>query len=78
MWPSGESEDQSVQKLTGADEIEDEAEKIHFILSCIVNSVKEGGSVLIPSGRFGVIFALLEHICDFLGSLNMKVHMDQV
>ncbi|KAF3337374.1 integrator complex subunit 9 [Carex littledalei] len=70
---SGESEDQSVQKLTGADEIEDEAEKMHFILSCIVDSVKEGGSVLIPSGRFGVIFALLEHICDFLSSLNMKV-----
>ncbi|XP_078169753.1 integrator complex subunit isoform X3 [Carex rostrata] len=70
---SGESEDLSVPKLIGADEIEDEAEKIHFILSCIVDSVKEGGSVLIPSGRFGVIFALLEHIGDFLGSLNLKV-----
>lgn len=66
-----------MKELTGADEIEDEADKMRFICSCIVDSVKEGGSVLIPSGRFGVVFPLLEHICDFLGPLKMKVHMDK-
>jgi integrator complex subunit 9 len=66
-----------LDELTAADEIE-EADKMHFICSCIVDSVKEGGSVLIPSGRLGVVLPLLEHICDFLGSFKMKVYMDKL
>ncbi|KAJ3708642.1 hypothetical protein LUZ61_012347 [Rhynchospora tenuis] len=70
---SGESEDQSVDELSGGDELEAESDKMHFICSCIIDSVKDGGSVLIPSGRFGVVFPLLEHICNSFGRLNMKV-----
>ncbi|KAJ4810057.1 Integrator complex subunit 9 [Rhynchospora pubera] len=70
---SGESEDCSMDELSGNDELEAENEKMHFICSCIVDSVKKGGSALIPSGRFGVVLPLLEHICNLFDSLNMKV-----
>ncbi|KAL2461152.1 cleavage and polyadenylation specificity factor 73 kDa subunit-II [Abeliophyllum distichum] len=50
-----------------------EMEKLDFICSCSMNSVKAGGSVLIPVGRVGIILQLLERIALCLESQNLKV-----
>ncbi|XP_047336379.1 integrator complex subunit 9 homolog [Impatiens glandulifera] len=51
----------------------EEMEKIVFICSCAVDSVKAGGSVLIPIGRVGIILQILEHMSISLESSNLKV-----
>ncbi|CAM8932568.1 unnamed protein product [Rhodiola kirilowii] len=51
----------------------EEIEKVAFICSCIVESVRFGGSVLIPIGRLGHILLLLEQISTFLESSDIKV-----
>lgn len=48
-------------------------EKLDFICSCAIDSVKAGGSVLIPVNRVGVILQLLEQIVVFLESSSLKV-----
>ncbi|KAJ3669342.1 hypothetical protein LUZ60_011292 [Juncus effusus] len=70
---SEENEDGMMENLTGTDEIQEEREKMQFISSCIVESVRAGGSVLIPLFRLGIILPLLEHISDSLDSFNIKV-----
>lgn len=52
----------SVKSLLATDESQEEMEKLAFICSCIVESLRSGGSVLIPFGRPGLILLLLEQI----------------
>ncbi|MQM15461.1 hypothetical protein Taro_048409 [Colocasia esculenta] len=58
-----------------ADNIEtsSELEKLDFICSCAIDTVRGGGSVLIPIGRLGIILQLLEKISEFLESSKLKV-----
>ncbi|KAK1319874.1 hypothetical protein QJS10_CPB04g00376 [Acorus calamus] len=59
--------------LTGNDEISEELDKLSFISSCVMNCSREGGSVLIPIGRLGIVLQLLELISMALESLNLKI-----
>ncbi|KAK1284517.1 hypothetical protein QJS10_CPB21g00487 [Acorus calamus] len=61
--------------LTGNDEISEELDKLSFISSCVMNCSREGGSVLIPIGRLGIVLQLLELISMALASLNLKIPM---
>ncbi|CAA2980364.1 Hypothetical predicted protein [Olea europaea subsp. europaea] len=49
-----------------------EMEKLDFICSCSMDSIKAGGSVLIPVGRIGMVLQLLERIALCLESQNLK------
>ncbi|KAL3829784.1 hypothetical protein ACJIZ3_018586 [Penstemon smallii] len=59
--------------LLNNDEYMEEIEKLDFICSCSMDSVKSRGSVLIPIGRLGIILQLLERFALGLESENMKV-----
>ncbi|CAN0909990.1 Integrator complex subunit 9 homolog [Linum grandiflorum] len=59
--------------LLNIDESLEEKEKITFILSCILQSVQAGGSVVIPFNRLGVLLQLLEEIPKHLESLETHV-----
>nr|XP_048329128.1 integrator complex subunit 9 isoform X4 [Ziziphus jujuba var. spinosa] len=59
------------RSLLAEDNLE-EREKLAFLCSCVVDSVKSGGSVLIPINRLGIVLQLLEQISDALDSSNMK------
>ncbi|XP_052193113.1 uncharacterized protein LOC127801764 [Diospyros lotus] len=59
--------------LLDNDENLEELEKLAFISSCAIDSVKARGSVLIPMGRLGILLQLLENISCSLDSLNLKV-----
>ncbi|CAK9140266.1 unnamed protein product [Ilex paraguariensis] len=61
------------QSLLNNDEASEEMEKLAFVCSCAIDSVKAGGSVLIPIGRIGIILQLLEQISFSLESSNLKV-----
>lgn len=50
------------ESLLNPNENAEEEEKLAFISSHAIESLKAGGSVLIPIGRIGVIFQLLEQI----------------
>ncbi|XP_024929610.2 uncharacterized protein LOC107417886 isoform X2 [Ziziphus jujuba] len=60
------------RSLLAEDNLE-EREKLAFLCSCVVDSVKSGGSVLIPINRLGIVLQLLEQISDALDSSNMKI-----
>lgn len=62
----------SVLKAEG--EILEEIEKLAFICSCAVDSVKAGGSVLVPIGQLGIVLQLLEQVSLALESSNLKVY----
>lgn len=55
------------------DESLEEMEKLAFICSCAIDSVKAGGSVLIPINRVGVFLQLLEQIAIFMESSSLKI-----
>ncbi|KAJ9176324.1 hypothetical protein P3X46_011649 [Hevea brasiliensis] len=55
------------------DESIEESKKLAFICSCVVDSVKAGGSVLIPLSRLGIVLQLLEQIPISLESSAVKV-----
>ncbi|PIN23487.1 putative cleavage and polyadenylation specificity factor (CPSF subunit) [Handroanthus impetiginosus] len=59
--------------LLSSDEYLEEMEKLDFICSCSMDSIKAGGSVLIPIGRLGIILQLLERFALALASEDMKV-----
>lgn len=59
--------------LLNEDEFAEDLEKLPFICSCSLDSVKDGGSVLIPIARLGILLELLEHITSSLQSSNLKV-----
>ncbi|KAJ6811295.1 integrator complex subunit 9 [Iris pallida] len=70
---SDASEDEIRNCLTGSTESSEEVEKLSYICSCIMDSLNEGGSVLIPIGRLGIVLLLLEKISQLLESANLKV-----
>ncbi|KAK2966984.1 hypothetical protein RJ640_029953 [Escallonia rubra] len=61
------------EALLNADERSEEMEKLAFIISCAVDSVEAGGSVLVPIGRLGIVLQLLEQLSLSLKSSNLKV-----
>ncbi|KAL6326096.1 hypothetical protein AAG906_000971 [Vitis piasezkii] len=63
----------SAELLLSTSESLEEMEKLNFICSCIIDSVKAGGSVLIPIGRLGIILQLLELISLSLEASSLKV-----
>uniref|UniRef100_A0A7N0T5Q8 Beta-Casp domain-containing protein n=2 Tax=Kalanchoe fedtschenkoi TaxID=63787 RepID=A0A7N0T5Q8_KALFE len=70
-----ENQEASAQSLISADESREEMEKLSFICSVVIESVRTGGSVLIPIGRPGLILLLLEQISACLESSDVKVPM---
>nr|XP_033517407.1 uncharacterized protein LOC117281676 [Nicotiana tomentosiformis] len=56
-----------------SDEYSEEMENVSFICSCALNSINDGGSVLIPIGRPIVMLKLLEHVSLSLESSNLKI-----
>ncbi|KAJ0978853.1 hypothetical protein J5N97_014327 [Dioscorea zingiberensis] len=67
------NEEDLVKLLLENHENLEESDRIAFICSCVLDSLKEGGSVLIPIGRIGIVLLLLEKIWQFLESSNMMV-----
>ncbi|KAI3740509.1 hypothetical protein L2E82_30969 [Cichorium intybus] len=59
--------------LLNSDERLEEMEKLNFICSCSMDSLKAGGSVLIPIGRLGIILQLLELLSMHIDSFDLKV-----
>ncbi|KAL3516800.1 hypothetical protein ACH5RR_023702 [Cinchona calisaya] len=72
---SGEDDDREsiTEFLLNTDELAEESDKLAFLCSCTLDSVKAGGSVLIPIARLGTVLQLLEHITFSLQSSNLKV-----
>lgn len=62
----------SLQSLIDSDESSEEEQKLAFICSCAIDSLKAGGSVLIPIGRIGIVLQLLEQISFSQDFLNLK------
>ncbi|WOG92533.1 hypothetical protein DCAR_0311803 [Daucus carota subsp. sativus] len=60
------------ESLLKLDEGEEEVEKLSFLCTCCIDSIKSGGSVVIPIGRLGIILQLLEQIADSLEASNIK------
>lgn len=67
------AEDEVSKFLVDNCEILEENDKLSFITSYIIDSIRDGGSVLIPIGRLGIILQLLEQISDLLKSLSLEV-----
>lgn len=63
-----------MNSLSNYDESVEEMEKLAFICSCAIDSVKAGGSVLIPINRVGVFLQLLEQIAIFMECSSLKVY----
>ena len=59
--------------LIDSDDTTEEINKINFICSSVVDSLRGGGSVLIPIGRLGIVLVLLEQISQALEASNLKV-----
>ncbi|XP_057780582.1 uncharacterized protein LOC130999093 isoform X2 [Salvia miltiorrhiza] len=59
--------------LLSTDDYSEEIDKLDFICSCSMDSIRAGGSILIPTGRLGIILQLLERFELNLTSENMKV-----
>ncbi|XP_051124112.1 uncharacterized protein LOC127246658 isoform X2 [Andrographis paniculata] len=59
--------------LINDDEYLEEMEKLNFISSCAIDSIKAGGSVLIPIGRLSIILQLLERFSQAMASEDRKV-----
>ncbi|KAK9138763.1 hypothetical protein Sjap_009357 [Stephania japonica] len=59
--------------LADANESSDEMDKLAFICSYAVDSVGNGGSVLIPYGRVGIMLQLLELMFALLESSSLEV-----
>ncbi|KAJ6925318.1 hypothetical protein NC651_009855 [Populus alba x Populus x berolinensis] len=72
--PSADNDDRILKEcLLRNDESLEEREKLAFICSCVVDSVKAGGSVIIPLNQLGIVLQLLEQIPVYLESSAMKV-----
>lgn len=54
-------------------ESSEEVEKLNFICTCSIDSVRAGGSVLITVDRLGILLQLLEQLSIFLESSNLRV-----
>ncbi|KAL1338780.1 hypothetical protein HN51_033372 [Arachis hypogaea] len=56
-----------------AKEDSEEMEKLAFICSCAIESIKGGGSVFIPINQFGIFLQLLEEVSKAIDASAMKV-----
>uniref|UniRef100_A0A2N9I2M8 Beta-Casp domain-containing protein n=1 Tax=Fagus sylvatica TaxID=28930 RepID=A0A2N9I2M8_FAGSY len=65
--------EESIESLLNTDENLGEREKLSFLCSCTIDSLKAGGSVLIPFNRLGTLLQLLEEISASLESSTLKV-----
>ncbi|KAI3717849.1 hypothetical protein L1987_69729 [Smallanthus sonchifolius] len=70
---STKSDNAYTRDLLNFYESSEEMEKLNFICSCSMDSVKAGGSVLIPIGRLGIILQLLELFALHIESSGIKV-----
>ncbi|KAL9233810.1 hypothetical protein vseg_008759 [Gypsophila vaccaria] len=71
-----EADAPSLESLLNSDESsEEEEQKLTFICSCAIDSVKAGSSVLIPIGRIGIILELLEQMALSQELSDLKVPM---
>ncbi|KAM7254958.1 hypothetical protein ACFE04_020199 [Oxalis oulophora] len=71
---SSEIHSEEISKLLlRNDDITEEMDKLAFICSCAIDTVKDGGSVLIPMNRIGNFLKTLEHISVLLESSTLKV-----
>lgn len=68
-----DNEREMENNLVDLKESSEEINKISFICSCIVDSLNDGGSVLIPIGRLDIVLKLLEELSRLLESSNLKV-----
>lgn len=59
--------------LLNKDDFSEESQKLAFLCSCSLDSVRAGGSVLIPIGRLSIALELLEQIAMLMKSLDVKV-----
>ncbi|KAK3223792.1 hypothetical protein Dsin_010817 [Dipteronia sinensis] len=75
MMCSGDNNnwEELTKSLSNNDGSSEEREKLSFICSCAIDSVKSGGSVLIPIDRIGVLLQLLEQISIFLKSSGLEL-----
>ncbi|KAH6767965.1 hypothetical protein C2S51_013301 [Perilla frutescens var. frutescens] len=69
---SGDVYSEASSALLSTDDYSEEIDKLDFICSCSMSSIQAGGSVLIPTGRLGIILQLLELFELILASENMK------
>ncbi|KAH6786448.1 hypothetical protein C2S52_006000 [Perilla frutescens var. hirtella] len=69
---SGDVYSEASSALLSTDDYSEEIDKLDFICSCSMSSIQAGGSVLIPTGRLGIILQLLERFELILASENMK------
>ncbi|XAR63515.1 hypothetical protein NMG60_11023474 [Bertholletia excelsa] len=58
--------------LLNIDENAEELEKLAFLSSFVIETVRTGGSVLLPIGRLGIVLQLFEIISSCLESSNLK------
>ena len=65
--------EESVESLLYTDENLEEQEKLSYLCYCAIDSLKVGGSVLIPINRLGTLLQLLEQISASLESSTLKV-----
>ncbi|KAK9141256.1 hypothetical protein Scep_010937 [Stephania cephalantha] len=63
----------TINALANTNESSDAMDKLAFICSCAVDSVGNGGSVLIPFGRVGIMLQLLEQMFASLESSSLEV-----
>ena len=61
------------ESVLHVDDYTEETQKLAFLSSHVIESVKAGGSVLIPVGRLGIVLQLLEQISALLDVSNLKV-----
>lgn len=69
-----ENDGQELAKsLLHVDDNMEETQKLAFLSSHVIDSVKAGGSVLIPISRLGIVLQLLEQISSSLDVSALKV-----
>ncbi|KAM5551892.1 integrator complex subunit 9 [Rosa sericea] len=69
-----ENDEQELAKsVLHVDDNMEENQKLAFLSSHVIDSVKAGGSVLIPVGRLGIVLQLLEQISASLDVSDLKV-----
>ncbi|KAI3947883.1 hypothetical protein MKX01_034548 [Papaver californicum] len=66
-------EEEFSKSLVNTGESSEEMDKLAYLCFHAIESVRAGGSVLIPIGRLGIVLQLLEQISLSLESSNLKV-----
>ncbi|KAK6933940.1 hypothetical protein RJ641_036834, partial [Dillenia turbinata] len=69
----GDCLEKFMESLINANKSTEEMEKLSYVCSCAADSVKAGGSVLIPMGQLGLTLQLLEQISSSLEAISLEV-----